>query len=113
VSEGVFNSPIQAIAAEESKKDLGKGWYEDIIFLTGYRAENAIKVFNRETGGGCEGVLQFLDHYHVPGRHEIGTKTYGNKHADKYEIGGYLLTIDKWVPSVGLQYEVTGGKLDS
>lgn len=103
---GVLNSLVQAANAERAMKEFMSDTYEDIIYLSGGRAKAAINVFNRDTGGGCEGLLQYLSHYHVPGSHPIRPNIYGNKHSEKFEIAGYLLTIDKWVPYVSLQYKI-------
>ncbi len=81
--------------------------YEQIVFLQGQEADEAMDILNND---GEEATLQYLQQWHMPGEHD-GKNDLGHGTQDKtYEKDGYIMSWNPYLPYVGLVYDTEHNK---
>lgn len=76
--------------------------YEQIVFMQGHEADEAMDILNND---GEEAAMEYLKQWHYPGEHD-GSDTTGKGTMDKtFEKDGYTMMWNPYLPYIGLVYD--------
>ncbi len=106
VNQGIENyidddTVSQELASEGLDESHGDR-YEQIVFLQGDEANEAMEILNND---GQDATLEYLKQWHHPGEHD-GSNTLGAGSADKvFEKDGYTMNWNPYLPYIGLVYD--------
>jgi len=78
--------------------------YEDVIFLQGENAEEAMDILNND---GKEAALEYLKQWHYPGEH-MGRNELPHGTQDKTFVkDGYIMAWNPYLPYIGLTFDTS------
>lgn len=81
--------------------------YEDVVFLQGEEANEAIEIIQRD---GPDAGIKFLSQWHCPGEHMMRDELPHGTGDNVYHGDGYLLFWNSTLPYVGLTYDTAAGE---
>ena len=79
------------------------GRYENVFFAQEHEAVHLVDAIHNN---GPEGVLDELTKHHHGGEHYVFDKEPWGKNDQTFQRGGYILSWNTSLPSVGLAYEL-------
>ena len=91
--------------AEPFYESTDQDKYEDVVFMQGEEADEALEILRNQ---GEEAALQHLQQWHNPGQH-MGNAELGHGSSDQtFEKDGYIMSWSFPLNYIGLQYESSG-----
>ena len=88
----------------KEKKEIGDNKYEDIAFLNGQEAEEALDILQNE---GEDEAMEYLKHaYHYPNEHQIKDHPGTGTSDTVYEKDGYIMSYNRPLGYIGLVKKV-------
>lgn len=81
---------------------VDKRRYEDVVFLQGEEADEALAILDEE---GEEAALEYLKQWHYPGEHDARASVGTGSSDDTYEDDGYTMSWNKRIGYIGLMYD--------
>jgi len=91
--------------AEAFYESTDQDKYEDVVFMQGEEADEALEILNNQ---GEDAAMQYLMQWHSPGQH-MGSAELGHGSSDQtYEKDGYIMAWNTPLNYIGLQYELSG-----
>lgn len=78
--------------------------YENVVFLQGDEAAEALQIFNNE---GEDALLQYLTQWHYPGEHEVVQEVGSGSTDEVIEKDGYIINVNSRYDYVGLSYDLS------
>lgn len=95
---------ITSSAMEES---IDTDKYEDVVFLQDSEADEALSILDND---GPDMALEYLKSWHYYGEH-MGSENKSHGAGDQtYEKDGYIMSWNKHLNYIGLQYEFSNAK---
>jgi len=99
LGESKKRNTIKKIIKESTDQDR----YEDVVFLQGKEADEALSILNNE---GQDAALNYLKQWHDFGNH-MGMQDLGNGSSDQtYEKDGYHMAWNTRIGYIGLAYDL-------
>lgn len=81
--------------------------YEEVVFLQGDEANEAIDILNND---GQDAAMEYLKQWHNPGEH-MGSDKPGHGTMDRtFSKDGYLMSWNTHIPYIGLSYDSQHGQ---
>ena len=77
--------------------------YEDVVFLQGDDAREALNILNSK---GEEAALEYLKSWHDEGTHELTNSDYGSDDDYDYADDGYAMYWNPEMGHIGLKYNI-------
>ena len=76
--------------------------YEQVIFLQGDEADEALDILDED---GEAAALNFLKQWHYPGEHDTRADPGAGTSDETYESDGYTLVYNTGLEYIGLEFE--------
>lgn len=101
-SDSLANKHGENLKPETLDETTDTERYEDVIFMQGEEADEAMEIMNNE---GKDAAMEYLKQWHQPGNH-MGRNEPGHGNQDKtYSKDGYIMAWNPYLPYIGLTYD--------
>ena len=105
ISESELKSLIIKVIVRELKESIDTDRYEDVVFLQGEEADEALEILNNQ---GEDAAMDYLTQWHFPGEHMGSSELNHGSSDNTYERDGYIMSYNIPLNYIGLQYEFPG-----
>lgn len=105
ISESELKSLVKKVVVRELKESTDMDRYEDVVFLQGDSADEALEILDNQ---GEDAAMDYLIQWHEPGNHMGSAELNHGSSDNTYERDGYIMSYNIPLNYIGLQYELSG-----